>query len=158
MSFITGFSPRPLGTIFRRRRSSTNNRFEQVRRSREPIGDGQTEVGDARLEIVVKARERAQRDHGVVGADEGEGRHRHARSGAIRVWARQDDRGSTDRACYRITARRKSRRISRNGWIAKRWSMSAAPLITRGPRQDRRWRQTLKNRILLEYYYLPGDL
>ena len=69
MSFITGFSPRPLGTIFRRRRSSTNNRFEQVRRSREPIGDGQTEVGDARLEIVVKAGERARRDHGVVGAD-----------------------------------------------------------------------------------------
>ena len=44
--------------------------FEQVRRSRHaPIGDGQTEVGDARLEIVVKAGERARRDHGVVGAD-----------------------------------------------------------------------------------------
>jgi hypothetical protein len=33
------------------------------------MGDGQTEVGEARLEIVVKAGERARRDHGVVGAD-----------------------------------------------------------------------------------------
>jgi hypothetical protein len=62
MSFITGFSPKPLGTIFRHRRPSPAVRA--VRRSRAaPMGDGQTEVGDARLEIVVKAGERARRDH-----------------------------------------------------------------------------------------------
>ena len=69
MSFDTGFSPKPLGTIFRRRRprrrivragSSFASRAE---------GNGQTEVGDTRLEIVVKAGERARRDYGVVGAD-----------------------------------------------------------------------------------------
>ncbi len=42
--------------------------FQQVGRSRNaPIGDGQTQMGDARLEIVLKAGERARRDHGVVG-------------------------------------------------------------------------------------------
>jgi putative transposase len=58
----------------------------------------------------------------------------------------------------KITARRTSRRISRNGWIAKRWSMSAAPLSPADPGKIEHWRQTLKNRILLEHYYLPGDL
>ena len=31
----------------------------------------------------------------------------------------------TDRGSCRITERHMSRRISRNGWIARRWSMSA---------------------------------
>jgi transposase InsO family protein len=37
--------------------------------------------------------------------------------------------------------------------------MSAAPRTTHGPRSKiARWHQTLKNRILLENYYLPGAL
>jgi putative transposase len=36
--------------------------------------------------------------------------------------------------------------------------MSAAPPITRRQGKIERWHQTLKNRILLERYYLPGDL
>jgi putative transposase len=32
------------------------------------------------------------------------------------------------------------------------------PLSPADPGQDQRWHQTLKNRILLEHYYLPGDL
>ena len=38
--------------------------------------------------------------------------------------------------------------------------MSAALPITRRPKGPRSsaWHQTLKNRILLEHYYLPGDL
>ena len=32
------------------------------------------------------------------------------------------------------------------------------PLSPADPRQIERWHQTLKNRILLEHYYLPGDL
>jgi putative transposase len=32
------------------------------------------------------------------------------------------------------------------------------PYHPRTPREIERWHQTLKNRILLEKYYLPGDL
>ena len=40
-----------------------------------------------------------------------------------------------------------------------RWITSVAPHITPRPRgKIERWHQTLKNRILLENYYLPGDL
>ena len=40
----------------------------------------------------------------------------------------------TDRDSCRIMAHPTSRRISRNGWIARRWSMSAARLIIRRPK------------------------
>ena len=36
--------------------------------------------------------------------------------------------------------------------------MCAALRITRDPREIERWHQTLKYRILLDNYYLPGDL
>ena len=36
--------------------------------------------------------------------------------------------------------------------------MCAEPRIIRKPWKIERWHQTLKNRILLENYYLPGDL
>jgi transposase len=65
----------------------------------------------------------------------------------------------TDRGCCRIMAHRTSRRISRSGWISRKWSTFAAPPITHRPRaKSSVWHQTLKNRILLEHYYLPGDL
>ena len=52
----TGFSPKSLATIFRHPALLDEQPFDQVSRSRHaPMGDGQTEVGDARLEIVVKA-------------------------------------------------------------------------------------------------------
>jgi hypothetical protein len=35
---------------------------------------------------------------------------------------------------------------------------SGALLPIPRPRQGKRWHQTLKNRLLLEKYYLPGDL
>jgi hypothetical protein len=38
--------------------------------------------------------------------------------------------------------------------LQKAW----ARLIIRSPKERSRWHQTLKNRILLENYYLPGDL
>ena len=46
-----------------------------------------------------------------------------------------------------------------NGSTARTWTTSAAPLtipMTQG--KIERWHQTLKNRILLENYFLPGDL
>src|SRR5438876_6250 len=45
-----------------------------------------------------------------------------------------------------------SRRTWQNGSTARTWSPSVARPITPC------WHQTLKNRILLENYYLPGDL
>ena len=64
----------------------------------------------------------------------------------------------TDRACCRITARHTSQRISRNGWISRKWNTSAAPYHPQTQGKIERWHQTLKNRILFEHYYLPGDL
>jgi RNA-directed DNA polymerase len=51
-----------------------------------------------------------------------------------------------------------SRRISRSGWITRKWSTSLAPPITHRPGARSSWHQTLKNRILFEHYYLPSDL
>ena len=66
ISFSTGFSPKPVGMIFSRRRSSTNSRSSRLvvlakRRY--------AHVGDAGPEVVVKIDERARKDIGVVGAD-----------------------------------------------------------------------------------------
>jgi transposase InsO family protein len=52
-----------------------------------------------------------------------------------------------------------SRRISRSGWITRKWSTSATPPITPQTQgKIERWHQTLKNRILLEHCCLPSDL
>ena len=40
----------------------------------------------------------------------------------------------------------------------KAWDIFVALLAIRKPKARERWLQTLKNRILLENYYLPGDL
>lgn len=48
-----------------------------------------------------------------------------------------------------------------NGLRTAAWGTSAAPHAIRHPQTQgkiERWHQTLKNRILLEHYYLPGDL
>ena len=50
-----------------------------------------------------------------------------------------------------------SRQTSPNGWTNAIWVTCAARPATRKHKIER-WHQTLKNRILLENYYLPGDL
>ena len=51
-----------------------------------------------------------------------------------------------------------SRLIWQIGWTHRKWVMFAARPIIRRHRKIERWHQMLKNRILLENYYLPGDL
>jgi hypothetical protein len=41
---------------------------------------------------------------------------------------------------------------------ARYWRNAIVGLPSPNPRQDRRWHQTLKNRILQENYFLLGDL
>jgi hypothetical protein len=95
------------------------------------MGDGQTEVGDARLEIVVKAGERARRDHGVVGAD------------AARRLAR-------DRSRQRLVAGGDARlelrpQIGRDldGEIAHAMGQAALARRARKAFLDRSWRKTI---------------
>ena len=78
------------------------------------MGDGQTEVGDARLEIVVKAGERARRDHGVVGADPLASSRAMARDGA---WWQAATRAlnSGHRSAETLMARLRMR------WARQRW-------------------------------------
>ena len=66
---------------------------------------------------------------------------------------------STSRGCSATTARPISPAIWLNGSRTTVWITYGAYRITRKPRAKiERWHQTLKNRILLENYYLPGDL
>ena len=66
---------------------------------------------------------------------------------------------STSRGCSATTARPISPAIWLNGSRTTVWITFGAHRITRKPRgKIERWHQTLKNRILLENYYLPGDL
>ena len=52
-----------------------------------------------------------------------------------------------------------SQAIWPSGSKAKAWSTCAGLRIIPRPRErSKRWHQTLKNRILLDNYYLPGDL
>src|SRR5271167_387056 len=52
-----------------------------------------------------------------------------------------------------------SRAILPMGWTSRTSSMSAErPSIRRPQGKIERWCQTLKNRILLDNHYLPGDL
>ena len=51
-----------------------------------------------------------------------------------------------------------SRPTSPNGWTNAIWVTCAAHPATRKRRVRSSAHQTLKNRILLENYYLPGDL
>ena len=46
-----------------------------------------------------------------------------------------------------------------NGWKITRWTTFAVRRSIRRPQgKIERWHQTMKNRVLLENYYLPGDL
>jgi transposase InsO family protein len=42
--------------------------------------------------------------------------------------------------------------------MARTWHIRGAPYHPMTQGKIERWHQTLKNRILLENYYLPGDL
>ncbi len=72
----------------------------------------------------------------------------------------------TDRDCCPTTARLTSRPISQTGSITKAWVKSEAlPTIPRHRGRHvpakagiERWYHTLRNRILLENYFLPGHL
>ena len=65
----------------------------------------------------------------------------------------------TGHGCSPTTAQATSRQTSPNGSTTERCSTSAARRIIRMTQgKIERWHQTLKNRILLENYYLPGDL
>src|SRR5262245_21398880 len=61
--------------------------------------------------------------------------------------------------CYPITAPRISQTTWRNGWSRHDMAhVRGAPYHPMTQGKIERWHQTLKNRILLENYYLPGDL
>jgi putative transposase len=68
-------------------------------------------------------------------------------------------RVGTSRGCCRTTDRATSRPIWRNGWNDKGMKhVRGAPYHPQTQGKIERWHQTLKNRILLENYYLPGRL
>jgi len=72
MSLSTGFSPTPLGDDLQSPALLDEPPFEEVRRAYEtPMGDRQPQVGDARLEVVLEAGERARQLVDGVGADAG---------------------------------------------------------------------------------------
>ena len=91
--------------------------------------------------------------------DEGRGCHRHARPGAAGL-----------RAATRPRSPHRPRLLSDNGssYVAgdlAKWldgqdmkHVRGAPYHPMTQGKIERWHQTLKNRILLENYYLPGDL
>ncbi len=66
---------------------------------------------------------------------------------------------SINRACSATTVRVTSLPIWPNGSTTTAWShVRGAPHHPQTQGKIERWHQTLKNRILLENYYLPGDL
>jgi len=90
--------------------------------------------------------------------DAGGRRHRHARSGSSRIGARPDH------------GRPSAEAVEHNGssyisadlaiWLDGKGMqhVRGAPYHPQTQGKIERWHQTLKNRILLENYYLPGDL
>ena len=65
----------------------------------------------------------------------------------------------TDPVCYRTTAPATSPATWRNGSSGRTCAhVRGAPYHPMTQGKIERWHQTLKNRILLENYYLPGDL
>jgi putative transposase len=85
-------------------------------------------------------------------------RHRHARPGARSLRPRPYRRHATTSASERqwIKLRR-----GRSGHVARGKDMRhvrGAPYHPQTQGKIERWHQTLKNRILLDNYYLPGDL
>ena len=66
---------------------------------------------------------------------------------------------ATSPGCSATTARVTSRASSPNGSTTAGWGTSQdAPHHPQTQDKIERWHQTLKNRILFEHYYLPGDL
>src|SRR5215831_9059279 len=94
----------------------------------------------------------------AVHHDEGRGRHRHARNGAGCGGARQGQRSPSATAAVRqwllVYLGRPAKWLQRHDMAHVR----AAPYHPMTQGKIERWHQTLKNRILLENYYLPGDL
>ena len=63
------------------------------------------------------------------------------------------------RDCCPTTGRPTSRPSWRNGWDERNIGhVRGAPCHPQTQGKIERWHQTLKNRILLENYYFPGDL
>ena len=72
MSLSTGRSPKALGMIFSRRRSSRKEPLEEVRGpDRAAVGDRHAQVGDAGLEVVLEAGDGRWQLAAVVGDDAG---------------------------------------------------------------------------------------
>ena len=89
----------------------------------------------------------------------GRRRHRHAAAGARRHPGALRRASCTNHDCSATTAPATSPAIWRNG--SKRPAcdhVRGAPCHPQTQGKIERWHQTLKNRILLENYYLPGDL
>ena len=85
-------------------------------------------------------------------------RYRHARTGAGGIRARQGQRRASAKAAVR---QRLVLHLGRPGKWLERHDMDhvrGAPYHPMTQGKIERWHQTLKNRILLENYYLPGDL
>jgi transposase InsO family protein len=76
---------------------------------------------------------------------------------ALGLQAAAARRSCTNLDCSATMARVTSRAISPNGSRIAAWQTFAARRAIRRPSKIERWHQTLKNRILLENYYLPGD-
>ena len=75
------------------------------------------------------------------------------------IQARQGPRPCIGQGCCQTTARPTSRTTWRNGWNVMTMNhVRGAPYHPMTQGKIERWQQTLKNRILLENYYLPGDL
>src|SRR2546423_13951738 len=94
----------------------------------------------------------------AVHHDEGRGRHRHARNGAGCRGARQSQGPPSAKAAVRQRLLDISDDLAK--WL-ERHDMAhvrGAPYHPMTQGKIERWHQTLKNRILLENYYLPGDL
>ena len=65
----------------------------------------------------------------------------------------------TDPGCCRIMSRHMSRAISQSGSDQQKMEhVRGAPYHPQTQGKIERWHQTLKNCILLEHFYLPGDL
>ncbi len=116
-----------------------------------------------------EGREAAARHHSVAGS---------ARIGRLQIGADQPTKPVTDTleraleasGCDQATVGHKPRLLSDNGssyiagdladWLDERdmRHTRGAPYHPQTQGKIERWHQTLKNRILLENYYLPGDL
>ena len=89
----------------------------------------------------------------------GKRRDRHPEPGSTGIRARAGGRRSPSQALVSTMGRVTCRASWRNGSSGRRMRHTrGAPFHPMTQGKIERWHQTLKNRILLEHYYLPGDL